>query len=44
MSQIQEDSQLDKAREILNEPGMLKDVLNGNQGALAKAVPEDLRP
>lgn len=44
LSQIQEDSQLDKAREILNEPGMLKDVLNGNQGALAKAVTEDLRP
>lgn len=44
LSQIQEDSQLDKAREILNEPGMLKEVLNGNQGALAKAVAEDPRP
>ncbi|MEA3479666.1 MAG: S41 family peptidase [Bacteroidota bacterium] len=42
LSQIQEDSQLDKAREILNEPGMLKEVLNGNQGALAKATQEVL--
>jgi len=40
LSQIQEDSQLDKARDILNEPGMLKEVLNGNQGALAKATEE----
>lgn len=40
LSQIQDDSQLDKAREILNEPGMLKEVLNGNQGALAKATEE----
>jgi len=37
-SQIQEDAQLDKAREILREPGMLKEVLQGNQGALAKAT------
>ncbi len=44
LSQIQQDPQLDKAREILNEPGMLKDVLNGNQGALAKAVAETLIP
>ena len=36
-TQLQEDPQLDKAREILNEPGMLKEVLHGNQGALAKA-------
>ena len=38
LKQIQEDSQLDKAREILNEPGMLKEVLSGKQGALAKAI------
>lgn len=38
LKQIQEDSQLDKAREILNEPGMLKEVLSGNKGALAKAI------
>lgn len=38
VSQIQEDPQLEKAKEILNEPGMLKEVLSGNQGALAKAV------
>ena len=37
LSQIQEDPQLDKAREILSEPGMLKEVLNGTQGALARA-------
>jgi carboxyl-terminal processing protease len=36
-TQIKEDPQLDKAREILNEPGMLKEVLHGEQGALAKA-------
>jgi len=38
LKQIQEDVQLDKAREILKKPGMLKEVLNGNQGALAKAT------
>jgi len=37
LKQIQEDSQLDQARELLNEPGGVKEVLNGNQGALAKA-------
>lgn len=37
LSQIQKDPQLEKAREILNKPGMLKEVLSGNQGALAKA-------
>ncbi|MDF1575483.1 MAG: S41 family peptidase [Bacteroidales bacterium] len=37
LKQIQDDNQLDKAREILNEPGLLKEVLSGNQGALAKA-------
>lgn len=38
LSQIQKDPQLEKAREILNKPGMLKEVLSGNQGALAKAT------
>ena len=42
LSQIQDDIQLDKAREILSEPGLLKEVLNGNQGALAKATGADL--
>lgn len=42
LSQIQDDIQLDKAREILLEPGLLKEVLNGNQGALAKAPPAEL--
>jgi len=44
LSQIQEDPQLDKAREIFNEPGMLKDVLNGNQGALARADEANIKP
>ncbi len=44
LSQIQQDPQLDKAREILNEPGMYKDVLNGDQGALAKATKADILP
>jgi len=44
LSQIQEDIQLDKAREIFNEPGMLKEVLHGNQGALAKAADEIVNP
>jgi len=44
LAQIQEDIQLEKATEILFEPGMLKDVLNGNQGALAKAPEEALAP
>jgi carboxyl-terminal processing protease len=38
LSQIQKDPQLDKAKEILNEPGMLKEVLSGNQGALARVA------
>jgi carboxyl-terminal processing protease len=38
VSQIQDDVQLDKAREILLEPGMLKEVLSGNVGALVKAA------
>lgn len=37
LAQIQEDVQIDKAKEVLNTPGMLKEVLVGNQGALAKA-------
>jgi carboxyl-terminal processing protease len=44
LAQMQENVQLDKAREVLNTPGMLKEVLAGNQGALARAVsviPED---
>jgi len=44
LSQIQEDPQLDKAMEILNEPGMLKEVLHGNQGALARAGEENIKP
>jgi carboxyl-terminal processing protease len=40
VSQIQDDPQLDKASEILDEPGMVKEVLGGTQGALAKAVQE----
>ena len=44
LSQIQEDPQLDKAREIFNEPGMLKGVLNGSQGALARATEDALMP
>jgi carboxyl-terminal processing protease len=44
LSQIQEDPQLEKAREIFSEPGMLKGVLNGSQGALARATEEALNP
>jgi len=38
MAQIQDDPQLDKAKEVLNEPGILKEVLAGKQGALASAL------
>lgn len=38
VSQIQQDIQLDKAREVLSEPGMLKEVLSGTRGALARAA------
>jgi len=38
LAQIQEDIQLDKALEILNEPALVKEVLNGNQGALANVA------
>ena len=44
LSQIQEDPQLNKATEIINEPGMLKEVLTGNQGALARASEEIVNP
>ena len=44
LSQIQEDSQLDKAKDILLEPGMLKETLNGEQGALARASEESINP
>ncbi len=44
LSQIQKDPQLDKAREIFSEPGMLKEVLNGSQGALARATEDALNP
>jgi carboxyl-terminal processing protease len=37
LSQIQVDTQLEKAVDIIHQPGMLNDLLNGNQGALAKA-------
>lgn len=43
-AQIQEDIQLDKAREVLNTPGMLKEVLAGNQGALTRAGNVNLVP
>ena len=41
LAQIQDDPQLDKAKEILNEPGVLKEVLAGKQGALARAHKAD---
>ena len=44
LAQIQKDIQLDKARDILREPGMLKEVLSGNQGALARATVEPISP
>lgn len=37
LAQIQDDPQLDKALEVLDEPGILKEVLLGNQGALVSA-------
>jgi len=36
LSQTREDVQLEKALEIVNTPGMLKKVLSGEQGALAR--------
>ena len=41
LAQIQEDVQLDKAKEVLNTPGSFKEVLAGNKGALARAVSLD---
>lgn len=38
LAQIQEDKQLDKAVEILNEPALVKEVLTGNKGDLAIAA------
>ncbi len=38
VAQSQEDIQLDKAQDIVNTPGMLKEVLAGKQGALARAA------
>lgn len=35
-AQLQQDTQLDKAREILQEPAMVKEVLMGNVGDLAR--------
>lgn len=37
VARTRDDVQLDKAKEVLNAPGMLKEVLAGNQGALARA-------
>lgn len=37
IAQIEDDLQLDKAVEVLEEPGMVKEVLAGNQGALVSA-------
>jgi carboxyl-terminal processing protease len=40
LAQIQEDIQLEKALEVLNEPGIVKEVLAGKQGALVSAGSE----
>ncbi|MEN8156414.1 MAG: S41 family peptidase [Bacteroidota bacterium] len=37
LAQIQEDVQLEKATSILNEPGAVKEILAGKQGALVSA-------
>lgn len=37
LAQIQQDKQLDKAVEVLNEPALVKEVLTGNMGDLAIA-------
>ena len=36
-TQIRDDLQLDRAQEILNTPGLVREVLSGNQGALVRA-------
>lgn len=38
LAQIQDDPQLEKAVEILDEPGALKEVLAGHQGAIVSAM------
>jgi carboxyl-terminal processing protease len=38
LAQIQDDPQLDKAIEVLDEPGMIKEVLSGKQGAIVSAM------
>ncbi len=38
LAQIQDDPQLDKAIEVLDEPGIIKDVLSGKQGAIVSAM------
>ncbi len=38
LAQIQDDPQLNKALEVLDEPGVLKEVLLGHQGALVSAL------
>jgi len=35
--QIRDDVQMDKALEVLREPGIVKEVLAGKQGALVRA-------
>ncbi|MFH0759278.1 MAG: S41 family peptidase [Bacteroidota bacterium] len=40
LSQIQEDVQVEKALEILNDPGVVKEVLAGRKGALVSAKHE----
>jgi len=38
LAQIQDDPQLEKALEIIDGPGDVKDILNGNQGAIVSAM------
>lgn len=38
LAQIQNDPQLEKATETLKEPGLVKEVLNGKQGAIVSAL------
>lgn len=37
LAQIQKDKQIEKALELISEPALVKEVLSGNQGALATA-------
>ena len=41
LAQIQDDPQLEKAIEVLDGPGMVKEVLSGKQGALVSAMHTD---